>query len=762
MTFTASPLADRTIESATDSLTAPNVLLACVEIQRFRRLRTVRVPIDNKTTILVGANNSGKTSIVTAMWQFLSDAPTFGACDLSADQWPRLRRLGVQWEELDKAPSSKDSSPLPWDQHLSELLSCMPALDLWFNAQPGAFHIISPFIPSLQWAGGPIGVRLRLEPASDVTDLQELAWHFREARQPVRTHDKSARSWPTDLLDYWLRHPKDLGQVVAYKLNPSLGPLAENPPAKPQELPSNAKSVERSKLAPLVKVDFIAAQRGLGAEEVSGRPGSDAHRVGLFSTQMLRFARRQFDDAGPGPGQHPDFIGAIGKAQKDLDEKVESVLAQAIEDVKILGYPGLHDPPKMQFRTRIKPDDLLNHSTAVQYRLLESTEDAFLPEHAIGLGYQNLQALSYQLVNFKELRLNPKDGSPAAVHLVLLEEPEAHLHVQVQRVFPKRAVELITSGDAKHAHLSSQLILTTHASHLAHAVSFTCLRYVRRCPPLDEGATPCSEVINLANIFGDTQTRTFAERYFQVQHTDLLFADAAIFVEGTAERMLVPFFIDRDFANLQRRYLSFLEIGGSHAHRLKPLVERLGIPTVVITDIDPVRPSEDANGRATKKAEAITNCIGLECGNDTLTQWHPKKPNLSDFESADPVWAGDVEYKVRFAWQKPIPFGGLNPWPSSFEDAFILTNLDWFKKRSNDTGTLGSVARKVAEQPDPIELDKALHELLHGRSFKKGDFAATLFEHLCAEEKLRCPDYIADALKWLEDELDPTKNGGPA
>jgi hypothetical protein len=270
-------------------------------------------------------------------------------------------------------------------------------------------------------------------------------------------------------------------------------------------------------------------------------------------------------------------------------------------------------------------------------------------------------------------------------------------------------------------------------------------------------------VINLATVFGgDTQTRTFAERYFQVQHTDLLFADAAIFVEGTAERMLVPFFIDRDFANLQSRYLSFLEIGGSHAHRLRPLVERLGIPTVVITDIDPVRPSKDANGRTAKKAEAITNCNGLECGNDTLIQWHPRKTTLSDFESADPVWTGDAEYKVRFAWQKPIPFGGPKPWPSSFEDAFILTNLDWFKERNNDTGALGSVVRKVAEQPNPAELNKALQDLLHGGSFKKGDFAATLFEPLCAEEKLHCPAYIADALKWLEAELDPTKNGGPA
>lgn len=40
----------------------PNVSLTCIELSRFRRLGQVRVKIDKKTTVLVGANNSGKTS----------------------------------------------------------------------------------------------------------------------------------------------------------------------------------------------------------------------------------------------------------------------------------------------------------------------------------------------------------------------------------------------------------------------------------------------------------------------------------------------------------------------------------------------------------------------------------------------------------------------------------------------------------------------------------------------------------------------------
>ncbi len=148
------------------------------------------------------------------------------------------------------------------------------------------------------------------------------------------------------------------------------------------------------------------------------------------------------------------------------------------------------------------------------------------------------------LVSFRAARLNPSQGVPAAVHLVVVEEPEAHLHVQVQRNFSSNALGLIRPKEAIHANLRSQLLISTHSSHLAHGDSFTRLRYVKRLPSTAAGGKPSTEVVNLGDAFGnDVETRTFAERYFQVQHTDLLFADAAVFVEGTAERMLVPLFI---------------------------------------------------------------------------------------------------------------------------------------------------------------------------------------------------------------------------
>ncbi|MCY1498495.1 AAA ATPase domain protein [compost metagenome] len=758
------------ISSSHNVSNASPIHLACVEVCNFRRLAKTRLELDKDTTILVGTNNSGKTSLLTVLRNFLSDAPSFRAFDISLSQWEKLRELSLLWEELAEDPTTDTKDADRWEEQHRQFLACMPFIDLWFEAKEGAYNHVAPFITSLKWSGGAVGVRVRLEPVPDANELRELAWRYREARTPVRKLPKDGHAWPMDIIDYWLRYPSDLRRVVAYRLDPTKGPLEDKRRRDLQELPQGSQPVELSLLRKLIRVDFVPAQRGLGTEEDEARSESANARPGLFSSQLLKFARQHLNVAPSGHGHREDLVTAVAKAQAELDKSIYNALQPAMEDVEILGYPGLHDPQQIYFRTRIQTADLLAHSTAVQYRLeKESSVDESLPEHSIGLGYQNLQSLSFMLVSFLAARLNPLQGTPAAVHLVMVEEPEAHLHVQVQRNFPARAHGLICPKEPVHSNLRSQLLISTHSSHLAHGDSFAKLRYMKRLASAGAGTRPSTVVVNLGDAFGDdVQTRTFAERYFQVQHTDLLFADAAIFVEGTAERMLVPLFIERDFPELAKRYVSFLDIGGSHAHRLRPLVERLGIPTAVITDLDPVVPAKNAKGRTVRAAVHIAGQADLECGNDTLTSWHPMLPDFQAYGKPTPAqleWTSDSGVKVRFAWQLPVA-AASDQWPSSFEDALVLSNIEWFKalddekdsttgKKTLHRGALGKIVGLVVDHPNHAELLRELHDLLHG-NFSKGDFAATLFERLNEGQVMACPAYISDALAWLNHQLAPT------
>ncbi len=61
-------------------------------------------------------------------------------------------------------------------------------------------------------------------------------------------------------------------------------------------------------------------------------------------------------------------------------------------------------------------------------------------------------------------------------------------------------------------------------------------------------------------------------------------------VEGNVERLLLPLMINKSAPKLNSTYLSILEVGGAFAHLFKDLIEFLGLTTLIITDLDSVRP----------------------------------------------------------------------------------------------------------------------------------------------------------------------------
>lgn len=181
------------LEAAPVTPASGDIRLRFLELCQFRRLGKVQLDIDKKTTILVGANNSGKTSILAALRHFLADGSAFGAFDISLSQWPKLRALGKEWEALIEDPSTTAGPKDQWEEQLQSILSAMPTLDLWFEAEAGMYHYVAPFLSKFSWKGGAVGVRLRLEPAANVDELKQLAWTYHAARLPVK--DSGAAAW---------------------------------------------------------------------------------------------------------------------------------------------------------------------------------------------------------------------------------------------------------------------------------------------------------------------------------------------------------------------------------------------------------------------------------------------------------------------------------------------------------------------------------------------------------------------------------------
>lgn len=748
--------------------------IAYVELRNFRKLCAVRVEFAKETTLFVGANNSGKTSALVALRCFLVDRGNISIHDFTLSHWRKIDTIGSKWE----CDASSDGSASP---SLAEWEEVLPSLDVWLNVANDEIHYVSKLLPTLDWQGGLLGVRLRFEP-KDVTELHK---EYVSAINDVKAtkaaasaeFDKSelkVKLWPESMIEFLDRRLRSQFVVRGYVLDPTKCAPPEKGVAKPQALPIDAVPFDGDPFEGLIRIDEISAQRGFS--DGASRPNeteADVARAAVrresrrLSEQLRSYYARHLD-----PLNKPDVsdlaaLRAIETAQAAFDERLEECFKSALTEVEGLGYPGVTDP-KLKISTRLRPTDGLDHDAAVQYQIdnvaaTAATEVLLLPEDYNGLGYQNLVSMIFKLMSFRDAwmrvgkagksKIAGVDGEAllAPLHLVLLEEPEAHLHAQVQQVFIKRAYAVLR----KHPDLGAstrhvtQLVVSTHSSHVAYETPYECLRYFRRLPAGMAGDVPVSTVVNLSEVFGKPDdTQRFVARYLRATHCDLFFADAAILVEGSAERILVPYFIRRNLEFLNHCYITLLEIGGSHAHQLEPLIKHLGLLTLVITDLDAVNAAKSS-------AEPPARGKGQRTANATLRFWAPKRTEvdeLLDLADADKVREFDQQFSVRVAYQCPvkITIGGkdnVEALPSTFEDALVFENLKLFSTLDGK-GLIKEFRDAIKAHGDAASLGQALFESLRTGK-KKAEFALDLLQ-LNETDELRLPSYISQGLKWLE------------
>lgn len=739
-----------------------------VDIQNFRKLKSCRVGFSEKETVFVGANNSGKTSAMSSLMIFLKKSrhKDLSTTDFTLSNWKKINQIAIDWVE-NQNPDDLDLSVEIWHE-------LVPSFDVWLYVEDTEIHYVSHIIPTLRWTGGRLGVRLIFEPKNveELYKAYKLAFEAAKETSGLKENGNLLRLWPQSMHDFLDKELHKHLTIKAYILDPS-----KDIEEKPQLLPENSEPIDGEPFDGLFKIDIINAQRGF-SDPNSAESSSDYDR-------RLSIQLRKYYDKHLNPSELPDIndldaLEAIEATRVSFDEKLKESFKASISELEGLNYPGFSDP-KIHISSNVNPLESLNHDTAVQFNVLRDDskpEDISLclPEKYNGLGYQNLISMIFNLIRFRDewmqvgkagKRIEASKYFIEPLHLVMIEEPEAHLHAQVQQVFIKKAYDVLRNHPdlGNDTKFSTQLIVSTHSSHIAHEVDFVNLRYFKRNPAASVYDVPCAEVVNLSNTFGeDSDTAKFATRYLKTTHCDLFFADAAVLVEGPAERMLVPHFIRNEFPDLDRSYISLLEIGGSHAHRLKPLIETLGLLTLVITDLDSV--GKDTTGRVLPKK-------GKEyrTGNDSIKSWVPGKIQLDDVLSVE--YQDKIKDKlVRIAYQYEINVNYMGSEtkaiPYTFEDALVLSNMDFFISKTTSTGLIKKMADAI-NKPNIIEACQEMFNAL-GKNSKKAEMALELL-YITEPSELESPQYIKEGLEWLQEELknkhkdyvtDLTAEGGQA
>jgi predicted ATP-dependent endonuclease of OLD family len=668
------------------------IKLASVRVEGFRLLEDVEIEIEANATVIVGRNNSGKTSLTEIFEKFLGEpAGQFRLEDFAAAIRPRF--IG--------AKALRDAQAPP-----EEVLIALPkiALQLTFSYAADAADLgpLSPFIIDLdpncstavariEYAASLNGLAGLLDfppPEEGVDRVHALFRHLRDAIP----HAYSVKASAIDPTDASNRREFD-----------KLGPLLA-----------------------LIQTGFVKAQRTL---DVSKRGDTDV--IGKILSKLFRTASAlgASEDDQTIANQLKVSVAQLEQSmQGDFDHQLESLLPA----LNTFGFPSLNDT-RLLPQTTINVEDLLKENTRILYT---GADGVHLPEGYNGLGTRNLIYILLQLETLHKIYRGTV--TRPGTHLVFIEEPEAHLHPQMQEVFIAQLNEAITSLSHKYPDepvWQVQFIVSTHSSHLANAAQFSAIRYflneqtpiagVRRTKVKDfrKGA----EKISL-------EDQNFLQQYMTLTKCDLYFADKAILVEGATERILMPRIIksvDAELeapAKLARQYITVMEVGGTYAQIFYPLLEFLELKALVITDIDAVR----LIGKKYKKCPCAE---GERTSNSAIKAWFGDNAiSIETLRAQTP--AEKTKRFVRIAYQTPED--GSAHCARSYEDALILANLQLFGIPNDDAAA--ACAWDTAQ------------------GFGKSEQA---IKYAIYEDDWNAPKYIREGLRWLSEPPPPPEAPPP-
>ena len=229
----------------------------------------------------------------------------------------------------------------------------------------------------------------------------------------------------------------------------------------------------------------------------------------------------------------------------------------------------------------------------------------------------------------------------------------------------------------------------------------------------------------------------FIRKYLTLTKCDLFFADKAIFVEGASERLLLPDMIEKCemtgvFGSckypLSAQYYALIEIGGAYAHKFIPFIEFLGVPCLILTDLDSVADQKGRGGKAVKKSVVVSE--GETTSNETIKWWIRRNKGLPDDDTSEinlsEIISMTLDDKTRGRCHIEFQTTEKGLCGRSLEEAIRNVN----RKHYN----LGS---RISEKK--LEFS--------GKS--KTDFALDLI-YKCSDYCV--PDYIKSGLKWLNDQ----------
>lgn len=224
-------------------------------------------------------------------------------------------------------------------------------------------------------------------------------------------------------------------------------------------------------------------------------------------------------------------------------------------------------------------------SEMFKYELDNVDGDFRLPLDNNGLGYNNL-------IYIRNLIKEKKDND---YNILIIEEPEAHLHPCMQYKLLKYINSLKNINVDNQLSIRNQIIITTHSTNISANVGFESMILFYSNPIdgiLNISATNLIDNFKYNKYVKEDNNdkiqqslnlnRKHLEKFLDVTRCDLLFSSKIILVEGLAEKLLLPAM----FPRLVDEHVSIVEVAGINFNHFVPLCINVGKKVLSITDKD--------------------------------------------------------------------------------------------------------------------------------------------------------------------------------